>query len=610
MRKAVKVFAAAAVLLLAAAGLLTVLQRLAVPKYADGPADGTMTAAYYNEENRDYDVLFLGDSDVCSTFDPSLLYRSYGLHSFIRGGTKQNVSQSLAMLEESLAQGSVKTAVYGVDALAAAPLTPEENHLVLDGMHFSKAKVTAAEGTADQGESPSEYLFPLKTYWYRLSSLTEEDREYMFSAPESPAHSGYFLHCESIPPETDGAAAGEPQILETESALPENSGQTLQYLEEMADLCMENGVRLVLVKSPCENPDWTSAWDEAVADLAERRGLDYVRPQEHAEETGLDWRWDTWDGGRHLNLSGADKYTWWFGKYLTESSHYADRRSDPELEEIWREKTDRQSAEAEEQYNACGWPDYDPPVIVGAKDITIEQGDEVSYRDGVRASDGEDGELELIVDSSKAVVDEPGTYEIVYSCRDSAGNTASRTVTLTVTKPAVGEKTLAGAENAGQYTQAEFDEAIRLGQQVLNSIVNDSMSLRDKALAIYNWLSWHLRYVGYSDKSSWVHGALEGFRLRRGDCFTYFSCGKVLLTLAGIPSVDLHRVGGTTRHYWQLVDVGNGYYHFDACPHPAGYYNYGFLFTEAQARAFTQKVAPVRKNYYVYDYASCPVTPN
>ena len=94
----------------------------------------------------------------------------------------------------------------------------------------------------------------------------------------------------------------------------------------------------------------------------------------------------------------------------------------------------------------------------------------------------------------------------------------------------------------------------------------------------------------------------------RGDCYNYFACSKALLDRAGIPNVDLYRVGGGTDHYWQLVNVGGGWYHFDACPHPDSYPLNSFLLDETAVREYTEKCSPVRSNYYVYDYENCPVT--
>ena len=145
--------------------------------------------------------------------------------------------------------------------------------------------------------------------------------------------------------------------------------------------------------------------------------------------------------------------------------------------------------------------------------------------------------------------------------------------------------------------------------RILGKILSPSMSQWEQARAIYNYVHTHVKYVGYSDKSSWLMGAYVGFTRGRGDCYNYFACSKALLDKAGIPNVDLYRVGGGTDHYWQLVNVGNGWYHFDACPHPDSYPLNSFLLDEMAVRAYPEKCAPVRTNYYVYDYANCPVIP-
>lgn len=253
--------------------------------------------------------------------------------------------------------------------------------------------------------------------------------------------------------------------------------------------------------------------------------------------------------------------------------------------------------------------DTEPPVITGARDLTVVMGGTISYRSGVTATDAVDGPVQLVIDAGQVNLEQPGVYFVVYSAVDSRGNEARVTVTVTVEEPNAVE----GPENPEEpehpadndVTREELD-AVAL--RVLNQITTVGMTQRQKAQAIFNYVNTHITYVGTSDKSSWIKGAYVGLTQGRGDCFNYFACSKELLTLAGIPNIDLERTGGNTDHYWQLVNVGDGWYHFDACPHPTGYPLTAFLITEAAARAYTERCSSVRKNYYVYDYASCPVT--
>lgn len=277
--------------------------------------------------------------------------------------------------------------------------------------------------------------------------------------------------------------------------------------------------------------------------------------------------------------------------------------------------------------------DTTPPVITGAADKTVIIGDTVSYREGVTVSDDSGGAVELEIDSSKVDLLTAGVYELSYTARDESGNETSVTVKVTVEappeappetppettpgapsgtasespKPSTGSGSSSSSSTSSKKPwEATEEDVYALAQTVLKKILKDGQTQREKAYAIFKYVHNNIKYTGTSDKSSWIAGAYSGFTKHRGDCFTYFACAKALLTLAGIPNVDLERVGGTTRHYWQLVDVGEGYMHFDSCPH-SHTTTVTFLLTETEARAFSAAIAWYRPNYYVYDYASCPV---
>ena len=245
-------------------------------------------------------------------------------------------------------------------------------------------------------------------------------------------------------------------------------------------------------------------------------------------------------------------------------------------------------------------PDTEGPVISGVQTLTAVVGGTLSYRDGVTAVDDRDGPVPFQVDSSQVDLSVPGEYDVIYSAEDSSGNRTEVTAVVVVMEP---EPTVTDPPQPTKTpTQADVDA---LADKVLAKIINDGMTLTEKARAIFDYVYKNIKYVGYSDKSSWIVGAYDGFTAGRGDCFNYFACSKALLTRAGIPNVDVKREGGPTRHYWNLVDVGSGYYHFDACPHDNAYRIDSFMLTDAEVEEYTSWRG---KNYYVYDHESCPVT--
>lgn len=194
-------------------------------------------------------------------------------------------------------------------------------------------------------------------------------------------------------------------------------------------------------------------------------------------------------------------------------------------------------------------PDTEAPVIKGAKDITAYVGRTVRYKDGVKVTDNHDRNITLNVDTSKVNTKVCGDYPVIYSAQDLAGNKTSISITVHIIERV--------------YTEAEVNS---LADKVLASITNSGMSQYQKLQAIYKWTRSSIAYTGSSDKSSWIKAACEGLIDRKGDCYTYASVAKALLNRAGINNKDIVKIPSSTRHYWNLVNIGEGWYHFDTTP--------------------------------------------
>lgn len=277
--------------------------------------------------------------------------------------------------------------------------------------------------------------------------------------------------------------------------------------------------------------------------------------------------------------------------------------------------------------------DQEPPIITGAKDLEVSVGSSISYRHGVTVTDNSGITPRLTIDSRQVDLSTPGEYPVTYTAVDECGNEATVTITVTVVEGGLaptpspssahpsdtpshpknpgtntGAGTGSGSQTGSNSSASTSDKLNTLADKILSQITNSGMSKYQKARAIYNYIRSHMRYVNTSDKSSWISAAYVGLTQGKGDCFNYFAASKILLTRAGIANVDLYRVGGNSSHYWQLVNTGNGYYHFDTCPHPSSWPLDCFMLTEAQVRAYSAKCTGTWKNYYVYDYDACPVT--
>ncbi len=151
-----------------------------------------------------------------------------------------------------------------------------------------------------------------------------------------------------------------------------------------------------------------------------------------------------------------------------------------------------------------------------------------------------------------------------------------------------------------------LDEA---AQEVLNSITNDTMTKKEKARAIFDFVQGKIRYMGTSDKSNYRIAAIDAISTRMGDCYSYYAAARALLTVAGIDNLEVRRVCDTSDHWWNLVNCGDGWYHFDATPRGGKMPQFvSFMFTDQQAENYTRDTVNMvgYPNYYTFDGSILP----
>ena len=192
-------------------------------------------------------------------------------------------------------------------------------------------------------------------------------------------------------------------------------------------------------------------------------------------------------------------------------------------------------------------PDRTPPELLGVKTQYVYVGEPVTYFATVYARDNADdpSDIALTVDNSAVDIYTPGRYSVIYRATDRAGNAAEKTALLFIVKTTVTDEQL--SEKA---------------DEVLSQLVTEDMTQGQKAYAIYRYVYYSYRFTERvaSNKQDWKYEAWRGLTTRKGDCFTYSAAAKVLLEKIGAKTMMVSQWG----HYWLLVDLGTGWYHFDA----------------------------------------------
>lgn len=325
--------------------ILALLQELLMPKYIYDVIEGAMIREYYGEE-KDHNVIFIGDCEVYENFSPAVLWQDYGINSYIRGSAQQLIWQSYYLLEDTLRYETPDVVIFNVLALQYdKPQNEAYNRMTLEGMRWSSSKVKSIYASMTNEENFLEYVFPILRYHSRWSELKVEDVKGMFRN-ERVTHNGYYMRVDIRPAEN----VPEGRIL-ADYSFGENAWN---YLDKIVTLCQEKDVQLVLVKAPSLYPYWYPQWEEQVEAYALENDLPYINFLELVDETGLDFSTDTYDAGLHLNLSGAEKITRYLGEYLHTELGLQDRRGEETLTKQWEQKIDEYAKDRDAQYEEYG----------------------------------------------------------------------------------------------------------------------------------------------------------------------------------------------------------------------------------------------------------------
>lgn len=221
-------------------------------------------------------------------------------------------------------------------------------------------------------------------------------------------------------------------------------------------------------------------------------------------------------------------------------------------------------------------------------DIDVVVGGTVSYKKAMNYVDDIDAktEMKVEIDRSSVDLDKVGTYEVIYSVTDCSGNKTSVTGKINV------------VEDAPKW--ADEDAIHEKADSILTQIIKDGMTDREKAKAIYRWLKNNIGYISHSEKGNYMRGAYEGLFKKQGDCFVYAASAKELLTRAGLQNLDIVKATTNPSHYWNLVWVEDGWYHFDATPRKDK--SEFFLLTDAELEAYSS----THKNTHIFDRSLYP----
>ncbi len=280
--------------------ILTVLHPIFAPKNnSEGSGIEDVSAnGILSEKKNSIDVLVLGDSLSHTAISPMMLYKDYGITSYLCGSYGQYMYDTLRYLEQAYENQSPKIVLLETDTL------------------YRRFNVTDAIASSIQCE------FPVFRYHDRWKDITASDFKGDINYTCINDYKGYRGKdiVNGIP---------NPQYMVPTDKIDDISTLNQYYMNEIVKFCKEKNAELILVSTPSVlNCNYER--HNGIQEIADKYGLEYVDMNLLAEEVPIDWEKDTRDKGDHLNHEGAKKVTSYLGKYLEDKNVLTDHRGDKE----------------------------------------------------------------------------------------------------------------------------------------------------------------------------------------------------------------------------------------------------------------------------------------
>lgn len=280
------------------------------------------------------DILVLGSSHAQYSFVPSFIHQDLGLYSYVLGTPCQPLEVAYEMLKEGLKTQSPKLVI--LEVYTAMPL---RKVCEADVCYVSaEYQMTGEEKIQTISYLPKEkaidyYNDFLSNHnnWKKVSSLDELYKINEVFTKEDKHISSSFGYVEQIPsyPISNSWYGNTYDGIE----LANLDSLDLESLNNIYDLCNENGIELLLYKTPLDGMDEENqAYLNAVWDWASDHGVEYLDFFRIGKE--LDYNMCFHSDSYHANINGANIITSYISDFIDEHYEFNHQNNDL-LEDIY-----------------------------------------------------------------------------------------------------------------------------------------------------------------------------------------------------------------------------------------------------------------------------------
>ncbi len=286
-------------------------------KFEDGIYGMT---AFYEQEDNINDVLFVGSSQMFENVNTQILWDEYGMAAFDLAGSKQPIWNSYYYIKEALKTQNLSLVVLDLYSVLQEEEYSDDSRIIKNtyGMKLSEDRIEAIKVSSPE-ENRKDYLWKIPTYHTRYRELSKRDFMPHLGMPNMQDWKGYGMNPATNPYDT-------PQDFQTDETEPVTA-KVEEYLRKICELCKEEGVELLFVKTPSHTYIGETMKYNRAGEIAAEYNVPYVNFNYYYDEMQLDFATDAADR-THLNYKGNVKFTRYLADYIKANYKIPDRRGE------------------------------------------------------------------------------------------------------------------------------------------------------------------------------------------------------------------------------------------------------------------------------------------
>ena len=252
----------------------------------------------FGEKKNTIDVLVIGDSESFTSISPLPIWNKYGFTMYNGGVSRQYLVDTYDYLNKVLKYQSPKVVLLEANAI------------------YRRMSVNNVISTK------SQKILPILQYHDRWKNLNSRDFTDKVKYTWTDELKGFYYNTSVVPPKYVG------DYMKNNKKKTGISTINKYYLDKIVDKCKDNNIKIILYTVP-STLNWNNKRHNEVMKYANSKNIAYLDLNLNVDELGIDWNFDSRDGGDHLNYYGALKITDYMGNYLYNlNNHKGDKKYD------------------------------------------------------------------------------------------------------------------------------------------------------------------------------------------------------------------------------------------------------------------------------------------